>query len=84
LAACSTLAAQRDVRERNGGPSSNVVQFSKDQIAVRDEPRLRAEECFQDCAGQSCVMPMMLKDFNALFLVTHILLATQQMALSLF
>jgi hypothetical protein len=53
-------------------------------IAVSDELRLRAEECLQDCAGQTWVMPMMLKVFDALFLVGHVLLATQQVALSLF
>ncbi|MGY8682823.1 hypothetical protein Q2941_34370 [Bradyrhizobium sp. UFLA05-153] len=51
---------------------------------MRNELRLRAEECFQESAGQGCVMPMMLKVLDTLFLVENILLATQQVALSLF
>ncbi|WP_168195453.1 hypothetical protein [Bradyrhizobium sp. NAS80.1] len=61
-----------------------MVWFSKDLIAVRNELRLRAEECFQESAGQSCVMPMMFKVFDTLFLVANVLLAKQQVALSLF
>jgi hypothetical protein len=62
----------------------SVIEFSKDLIAVSDELCLCAKECLQDGAGQTCVMPMKLKVFDALFLVGHVLLATQQVALSLF
>ncbi len=51
---------------------------------MRNELHLRPQECFQECASQSCVMPMMFKVFDTLFLVGNILLATQQVALSLF
>jgi hypothetical protein len=53
-------------------------------IAVRNELRLRAEKCFQECAGQSCVMAMMFKVLDTLFLVGHVSLATQHVFLSLF
>jgi hypothetical protein len=46
---------------RPQGPSSNMVQFSKDQITMRDELRLRADECYQECTGQGCDMSVMLK-----------------------
>jgi hypothetical protein len=53
----------RGIHMKNGKPlsqSSNVVQFSKDQIAMLEELRLRADEC-QQCTGQGCDMPVMLK-----------------------
>ncbi|WP_136623385.1 hypothetical protein [Bradyrhizobium centrolobii] len=45
---------------------------------MRNELRLRAEEWFQECAGQSCVVPMMFKVLDTLFLVGNVLLATQR------
>ncbi|WP_156446778.1 hypothetical protein [Bradyrhizobium yuanmingense] len=49
-----------------------------------DELRLRAEECVQECAGQSRVMPVTFEVLDALLLVGNVLLATQQVVLSLF
>ncbi|RXH41622.1 hypothetical protein XH94_06405 [Bradyrhizobium zhanjiangense] len=65
------------------GRSSSAVQFSEDQIAVRDELRLSAEERLQDSAGQSCVMPVIFEVFDTLLLVRNVLLASQQVKLSL-
>ncbi|MGY8709237.1 hypothetical protein RAD16_26135 [Bradyrhizobium sp. 18BD] len=62
---------------------SRVVQFSKDLIAVRNELRLRAEECFQECAGQSCVIATMFKVVDASRLIRDALFATQEVALGL-
>jgi hypothetical protein len=58
-------------------PPSRVFQFSKDLIAVRNELRLRAEECFQQRLAQRCVMPMTFKVLDTLFLVGNVLLATR-------
>ncbi|MGY3341953.1 hypothetical protein ACVWZ4_004331 [Bradyrhizobium sp. USDA 4472] len=50
---------------------------------MRDKLRLRAEECFQQSASQICVMPVTFKGLDTLLLARNILLATQQVALSL-
>jgi hypothetical protein len=50
---------------------------------VPDELRLRAEECVQECAGQSRVVPVTFEVLDTLLLPGNIQLAIQQVALSL-
>ncbi len=48
---------------------------------MRNELNLRAKECFQEGAGESCVLPTMIKFFYALFLIRNGLLAPQYVLL---